>query len=120
MPAELSRIVAMVPAEGDLCDVRPMPHAAYITAPGAAFRDTCAMPADDATTIKSLPTRIEELALEIAAAIAGSSVFRSSLHDATGTAVWTSGADVFEADRCFVLDALDNFALEPARTSFEH
>ncbi|MEJ0099103.1 MAG: EAL domain-containing protein [Pseudomonadota bacterium] len=77
------------------------------------------MQPDDATTIKSLPTKIEEMALEIAAAIAGSSVYRSSIHDATGGAVWNSEETLNDSDRAFVLDALDGFALEPGRTSFE-
>ena len=78
------------------------------------------MDADDVTTIKSLPTKIEEMALEIAAAIADSSIHRSSIHDATGAAVWHSCDELSEADRSFALDALDSFALEPARTSYEH
>jgi len=77
------------------------------------------MQVDDATTIKSLPTKIEEMALEIAAALAGNEVFRSSIHDGTGSAVWSSVEGVSDADRAFVLDALDSFALEPARPSFE-
>jgi EAL domain-containing protein (putative c-di-GMP-specific phosphodiesterase class I) len=78
------------------------------------------MQAHDATTIKSLPTKIEEMALEIAAAIADSNVFRSSIHDATGAAVWTSADGMDDGDRSFALDALDYFALEPSRASFEH
>ncbi len=77
------------------------------------------MQPDDATTIKSLPTKIEEMALEIAAAIAESSVFRSSIHDATGGAVWNSEETLNDSDRSFVLDALDTFALEPGRSSYE-
>ncbi len=77
------------------------------------------MQVDDVTTIKSLPTKIEEMALEIAAALAGSEVFRTSIHDATGSAVWTSSDDLGEAERSFVLDALDSFALEPSRPSYE-
>jgi len=77
------------------------------------------MPLDDATTIKSLPTKIEEMALEIGAALAGSTVFRSAIHDATGVVVWNSPEGLDEADRSFMLDALDNFALEPGRQSFE-
>jgi EAL domain-containing protein (putative c-di-GMP-specific phosphodiesterase class I) len=77
------------------------------------------MHADDATTIKSLPTKIEEMALEIAAALSGSEVFRTSIHDATGATVWSSEENLVETDRLFVLDALDGFALEPGRPSFE-
>jgi EAL domain-containing protein (putative c-di-GMP-specific phosphodiesterase class I) len=77
------------------------------------------MHVDDATTIKSLPTKIEEMALEIAAALAGSDVFRTSIHDATGATVWKSADDLGDRERAFVLDALDSFALEPARSSFE-
>ena len=78
------------------------------------------MEADDVTTIKSLPTKIEEMALEIAAAIADSSVHRSSIHDGTGGAVWHSSETLDDHDRAFALDALDCFSLEPARTSYEH
>lgn len=78
------------------------------------------MHADDVTTIKSLPTKIEEMALEIAAALAGSDVFRTSIHDATGATMWKSAEeDLDNSDRTFVLDALDSFALEPARPSYE-
>jgi EAL domain-containing protein (putative c-di-GMP-specific phosphodiesterase class I) len=77
------------------------------------------MQVDDATTIKSLPTKVEEMALEIAAALAGSNVFRSSIHDATGALVWSSANGLTEEDRHFVLDALDSFALEPARPGYE-
>jgi EAL domain-containing protein (putative c-di-GMP-specific phosphodiesterase class I) len=77
------------------------------------------MQADDVTTIKSLPTKIEEMALEIAAALAGNEVFRSSIHDGTGAAAWNSAEGLDDSDRTFVLDALDSFALEPARSSFE-
>jgi EAL domain-containing protein (putative c-di-GMP-specific phosphodiesterase class I) len=77
------------------------------------------MQVEDATTIKSLPTKIEEMALEIAAALSGNEIFRSSIHDGTGNAVWNSAERLEDADRAFVLDALDSFALEPARTSFE-
>ena len=77
------------------------------------------MRADDTTTIKSLPTKIQEIALEIGAELAATQVFRTSIHDATGTAVWSSADDLSQDDRSFVLDALDCFALEPSRPSFE-
>lgn len=77
------------------------------------------MHADDSTTIKSLPTKIEEMALEIGAELAGTQVFRTSIHDATGSTVWSSVDDLGQEDRSFVLDALDCFALEPSRPSFE-
>lgn len=77
------------------------------------------MHADDSTTIKSLPTKIEELALEIGAELAATQVFRTSIHDGTGTAVWSSTEDLGHEDRSFVLDALDCFALEPQRHAFE-
>lgn len=79
------------------------------------------MPAgQEATTVKSLPTRIEEVALEIAASLSGSRVFRCSIHDATGHAVWCPEGQIEESEHAFVLDALDGFALEPARSSWEH
>jgi EAL domain-containing protein (putative c-di-GMP-specific phosphodiesterase class I) len=77
------------------------------------------MPVDDSTTIKSLPTRIQELALELAAELAGTQVFRSWIHDATGALIWASSDNPTQEERSFVLDALDSFALEPLRPSFE-
>jgi EAL domain-containing protein (putative c-di-GMP-specific phosphodiesterase class I) len=77
------------------------------------------MSAVEDTTIKSLPTKIEEVALEIGAALSGSQVYRTSIHDATGTAVWISAGNIDRAEFSFVLDALDCFALEPSRPSFE-
>lgn len=77
------------------------------------------MRSDDSTTIKSLPTKIEEMALEIAAELAATDVFRTSIHDATGELVWCSAESISHDDRSFVLDALDCFALEPSRPSFE-
>ena len=44
----------------------------------------------EVTTIKSLPTKVEEVALEIGAAMAGSEIYRTSVHDATGAMVWIS------------------------------
>ncbi len=76
-------------------------------------------PEDAATTIKSLPTKIEETALEIGASLAGSAIFRTSIHDGSGRTLWTSQGDLDEAEHSFVLDALDCFALEPGRISFE-
>ena len=77
------------------------------------------MPAAEDTTIKSLPTKIEEVALEIGAALAGSEVLRMSVHDATGTVVWISAGNVDRSEHNFMLDALDCLALEPARCSYE-
>lgn len=74
---------------------------------------------DTATTVKTMPTKVEEVALEIAAALAGSDVFRSSIHDATGYMTWSSSGPLEESEHGFVLDALDCFALEPARACFE-
>lgn len=77
------------------------------------------MPKSESTTIKSLPTKVEEIALEIGAALTGRSIYRTFIHDATGTCLWNSGATQDEAEYSFVLDALDALALEPARLSFE-
>ncbi len=77
------------------------------------------MEANDSTTIKSLPTKIEELALELAAELSKTQVYRTSIHDGTGAAVWNSAETLTQEDRAFVLDALDCFALEPQRPSFE-
>ena len=77
------------------------------------------MHAEEATTVKSLPTKVEELALQIGSALAGTEIFRSSIHDATGQSVWISAGNLDRAEHSFVLDALDCFALEPARPSFE-
>ncbi len=73
----------------------------------------------EVTTIKSLPTKIEEVALEIGAAMSGSDVYRTSVHDATGAMVWISAGTMDRTEQGFVLDALDCFALEPTRQTFE-
>ncbi len=77
------------------------------------------MPKPENTTIKSLPTKIEEIALEIGAALAGRHIHRTFIHDATGTALWDSGATLDETEYSFVLDALDALALEPSRLCYE-
>jgi EAL domain-containing protein (putative c-di-GMP-specific phosphodiesterase class I) len=77
------------------------------------------MPSAEETTVKSMPTKIEEVALEIGAALSGTDVLRMSVHDATGTAVWVSAGSVDRAEYNFMLDALDCLALEPARTAYE-
>ncbi len=73
----------------------------------------------EVTTIKSLPTKVEEVALEIGAAMSGSDVYRTSVHDATGAPVWISAGNIDRAEQSFMLDALDCFALEPVRATFE-
>ncbi|HMA12104.1 MAG TPA: EAL domain-containing protein [Steroidobacteraceae bacterium] len=75
-------------------------------------------PTDD-TTIKSLPTKVEEIALEISAALSSRTIYRTSIHDATGTSLWNSDGAIDEAEYSFVLDALDALALEPSRLCFE-
>jgi EAL domain-containing protein (putative c-di-GMP-specific phosphodiesterase class I) len=77
------------------------------------------MQADEDTTVKSLPTKVEEVALEIGAAMSGSEIFRMSIHDTTGATAWISRGALDESEQVFVLDALDSFALEPARLSCE-
>ncbi|MEO6081312.1 MAG: EAL domain-containing protein [Steroidobacteraceae bacterium] len=77
------------------------------------------MPSEEATTIKSLPTKVEEVALEIGAAMSGSDIYRTSVHDATGAMIWISAGSIDRTEQGFVLDALDSFALEPARATFE-
>jgi EAL domain-containing protein (putative c-di-GMP-specific phosphodiesterase class I) len=77
------------------------------------------MRAVDETTIKSLPTKIEEIALEIGAALSGRGIYRSSIHDATGSAMWTSEGSLDQTETAFVLDALDCMALEPSRLCYE-
>lgn len=77
------------------------------------------MPKPENTTIKSLPTKVEEIALEIGAALTGRSIYRTSIHDATGTALWNSDGALDETEYSFVLDALDALALEPSRLCFE-
>ena len=77
------------------------------------------MDAAEDTTVKSLPTKVEEVALQIGASLAGSQVYRTSIHDATGHTVWISAGNIDRTEHGFVLDALDCFALEPARSSFE-
>lgn len=73
----------------------------------------------EVTTIKSLPTKVEEVALEIGAALSGTDIYRTSVHDATGNLMWVSAGSIDRAEHAFILDALDCFALEPARATFE-
>lgn len=73
----------------------------------------------NATTIKSLPTKVEEVALEIGAAMSGTDIFRTSVHDGAGHLVWVSAGSIDRSEHSFVLDALDSFALEPTRVTFE-
>jgi EAL domain-containing protein (putative c-di-GMP-specific phosphodiesterase class I) len=73
----------------------------------------------ESTTVKSLPTKIEEIALEIAAALSGMDVHRSSVHDATGRLMWISAGNIDRAEHSFLLDALDCFALESSRLTYE-
>lgn len=77
------------------------------------------MPTRESTTIKSLPTKVEEIALEIGAALSGRHIHRTAIHDATGACLWNSEPDLDESEYAFVLDALDALALEPSRLSYE-
>ena len=78
------------------------------------------MRAADETTIKSLPTKVEEIALEIGEALSGRGIYRTSIHDATGGVMWTSdGIAPDQAEMAFVLDGLDCMALEPSRMCYE-
>jgi EAL domain-containing protein (putative c-di-GMP-specific phosphodiesterase class I) len=74
---------------------------------------------EDVTTVKSLPTKLEEVALEIGAALSGSDIYRTSVHDATGSMMWVSSGSIDRVEHAFILDALDCFALEPVRATFE-
>lgn len=74
---------------------------------------------NEVTTIKALPTKVEEVALEIGAAMSGTDIFRTSVHDATGHMVWVSAGSIDRLEQSFVLDALDSFALEPTRVTYE-
>jgi EAL domain-containing protein (putative c-di-GMP-specific phosphodiesterase class I) len=71
------------------------------------------------TTIKSMRTKIAESALALGEALSGCVVRRLSIHDATGQTVWISGTALDTDEQEFVLDALDFFALEPSRLTFE-
>lgn len=73
----------------------------------------------ESTTIKSLPTKVEEVALEIGSAMSGVETYRTSVHDATGSMMWISEGTLDRAEQGFVLDALDCFALESSRLTFE-
>jgi EAL domain-containing protein (putative c-di-GMP-specific phosphodiesterase class I) len=77
------------------------------------------MPPISDTTIKSLPTKIQELVMEIADALSGTKIYSTSVHDATGKALWTSEGVVGPDDHALVLDALDCFSLEQLRKSYE-
>ncbi|MFO7324862.1 MAG: EAL domain-containing protein [Pseudomonadota bacterium] len=52
-------------------------------------------------------------------ALSGCNVLRMSIHDATGATAWNGGAPLTAAEHDFLLDALDCFALEPARNMVE-
>ena len=55
----------------------------------------------------------------IATALAGLELHASSIHDATGDPVWISAGIVGPDEYSLLLDALDCFALEPARICYE-
>lgn len=71
------------------------------------------------TTVKTLRTKVAESALALSEALAGCGVLRMSIHDATGATVWNGGTPLTAAEHDFLLDALDCFALEPARNMVE-
>src|SRR5687768_15625528 len=71
------------------------------------------------TTIKTMRTKIAESAFGLGEALSGCNVRRMSIHDATGHTVWNSGIALSHEEQEFVLDALDCFALEPARLTLE-
>nr|PZN69441.1 MAG: hypothetical protein DIU62_02470 [Pseudomonadota bacterium] len=71
------------------------------------------------TTIKTLRTKVAESALALSEALSGCNVLRMSIHDATGATAWNGGAPLTAAEHDFLLDALDCFALEPARNMVE-
>lgn len=73
----------------------------------------------DTTTIKTLRTKVAESALALTEALSGCNVLRQSIHDGTGSTVWNSGTALSTPEHDFLLDALDCFALEPARLSLE-
>lgn len=77
------------------------------------------MTGEPETTIKTLRTKVTESALALGEALSGCNVLRLSIHDATGATAWNSGAPLTSAEHDFLLDALDCFALEPARTALE-
>jgi EAL domain-containing protein (putative c-di-GMP-specific phosphodiesterase class I) len=70
-------------------------------------------------TIKTMRTKIAESAFGLGEALSGCNVRRMSIHDATGHTVWNSGIALSHEEQEFVLDALDCFALEPARLTLE-
>lgn len=85
-----------------------------------AGRTLCEVMSDGPdTTIKTLRTKIAEAAMELRTVMSGCNIHRISIHDATGVVAWNSGAALSRAEHEFVLDALDCFALEPARPAFE-
>lgn len=62
---------------------------------------------------------LDQLGQGIATALAGLDLHASSIHDPTGETVWTSSGAVGPEDYALLLDALDCFALEPARACVE-
>src|SRR5690606_8507877 len=71
------------------------------------------------TTIRTLRTKVAESALALSEMLAACNVLRMSIHDATGATVWNSGDALSSAEHEFLLDALDSFSLEIARTTLE-
>lgn len=71
------------------------------------------------TTIKSLRTKVAESALGLGEALSGCNIRRMSIHDATGHLAWSNATAPSADEHEFLLDALDCFALEPARPMLE-
>ena len=81
--------------------------------------DSCAMNGGSDNTIKTLRTKVAASALALTETLSACNVLRMSIHDAAGASVWSSGAALDAADHDFLLDALDSFALEVSRSTFE-
>jgi EAL domain-containing protein (putative c-di-GMP-specific phosphodiesterase class I) len=62
---------------------------------------------------------IEQMGKEIAVALKGLAIQSSSIHDAAGEPLWMSSGVMGPDDYSLMLDALDCFALEPARKVYE-
>ena len=62
---------------------------------------------------------IDQLGAGIPTALQGLEIHSSSIHDATGEPVWFSAGVMGPDEYSVMLDALDCFALEPARTCYQ-
>jgi EAL domain-containing protein (putative c-di-GMP-specific phosphodiesterase class I) len=77
------------------------------------------MPGEPDQMLNPSTTSIENLGLEIAAALPGLAIQSCSIHDLAGEPLWMSNGLMGPDDYTLMLDALDCFTLEPSRKCFD-